>query len=351
MNDKKNNVFVALSGGVDSSTTLALLMQSGCDCSAVFMITNNQAQPAQTDAQKTADKLGVRLYVLDVREQIEKISEYFCRQYKIARTPNPCVMCNRTIKFGKLLDFALNKGADFLATGHYAGLLKTGEEFAIYTSADKDKDQSYALAMIKKEVLNKIKFPLGNYTKNQIKKTAAELGLTTHNKPESQEICFIPDNDYISFIENRCPDIIREGNIIDTDGKILGRHNGIHRFTIGQRRGLKTAMGKPYYVAALNPQTNTVTLGPKDEVMKKRLFAGQMNWLCKKPDNSFRAKVKIRYNSKAAPALIKPEQNGLIIEFDTPVSAITPGQLAALYIEDTFGDRLIGGGWIEKAAD
>jgi len=351
MSDRKKSVFVALSGGVDSSAALALLIQSGCDCSAVFMITNNQAQRAQTDAQKVAEKLGVRLYVLDVRSQIEKIGEYFCREYRIGRTPNPCVMCNRTIKFGTLLDFALKKGADYLATGHYARLLKTEEGFAIYSSADRDKDQSYALAMINKELLNKIKLPLGGYTKKQIRKTASKLGLITHNKSESQEICFIPDNDYIGFIENRCPQIMGTGNIVDGAGKILGRHGGIHRFTIGQRRGLKTAMGRPYYVTALDARTNTVTLGPRQQVMKKGFSAGQVNWVCAEPAEPFRAGVKIRYNSEAVPAVIHPGPNGVIAAFDRPVSAITAGQLAAFYIEDGTGEKLLGGGWIDRAVD
>jgi len=351
MVSRKKKVFVALSGGVDSSTAGALLLEAGYDCSAVFMITNDKAEKTQADAERIADKLKIKLYVVDFRRVFEKTFDYFCSEYKRARTPNPCVFCNREIKFGKLLDFAFDKGADFFATGHYARVLQTGKGPALYSATDSAKDQSYALAMVKRNILGKIILPMGYYSKQQARRLAAKFGLGTEMQAESQEICFIPDNDYASFVEKRCPELAKKGDITDSSGKILGRHNGIHKYIIGQRRGLRVAMGIPHYVTKIDAAAGTVTLGARAELLHRKLTAENINWLCDRPAGSFRAKVKIRYNFKAASAVVTPKENGIEIEFARAVSAITPGQTAVFYLKDRLGRRVGGGGWIYNVSD
>jgi len=348
-NGKK--VFVALSGGVDSSTVTAILQQEGFDCEGIFMITCESARHAQTEAEMVAKELGIKLHVLDLRKDFEQILDYFYNEYRKGRTPNPCVVCNRLIKFGKLWDFALNHGARFLATGHYARIINQSNDVGLYEAANPSKDQSYVLAMIRKEMLPNIVLPMGDYSKDQTRQMAAKFGLRTAQSTESQEICFIPDDDYVAVLEQRCPELVHRGNIIDSSGKVLGEHNGVHRFTIGQRRGLRVAMGKPYYVTKIDAESNTVTLGPKEEVMQNKLRATNTNWLIDEPTLPFRAKVKIRYNSKGALATVIPQENHVIAEFDEPVSAITPGQLAAFYIQEGKNNRLIGGGWIDRWPD
>jgi len=351
MADGLRKVFVALSGGVDSSTATALLCRDGFDCSGVFMITNYDARYAQSEAEMVAGELGIKLHVLDLRKDFERILDYFCSEYRKGRTPNPCVFCNRHMKFSKLWDFARSHGARFLATGHYARILNRENNVGLYEAANPSKDQSYVLSMIDKNMLPNIILPMGDYSKDQTREMAAKFGLRTAQSSESQEICFIPDDDYVAVLEQRCPELVRKGNIVDSSGKVLGEHNGVHRFTIGQRRGLRVAMGRPYYVTKIDAESNTVTLGPKEEVMQNKLRATGTNWLVDEPVSPFRAKVKIRYNSKGAFAMVTPQDNHVIVEFDEPVSAITPGQLAAFYIQEEKNNRLIGGGWIDKVAN
>jgi len=351
MVDGRKKVFAALSGGVDSSVAAGLLLEAGFDCAGVFMITNDHAEAAQVDAQKIAEKLGIKLYVLDVRSDFESVLDYFCNEYKRGRTPNPCVFCNRYIKFGKLWDFARANGADLLATGHYARILGTADNTGLYEAADSAKDQSYVLAMVDRNILPSIILPMGNYSKDRTREIAAKLGLSNAEKPESQEICFITDDDYVAVLENRCPDLVRKGNIFDSSGKVLGEHKGVHKFTIGQRRGLQVAMGKPYYVARIDAESNTVTLGPREAVMHRKLIATDVNWLTGQPQLPFQAVVKVRYNDKGTSGTVIPQGNSVAIEFDAPVSAITPGQLAAFYVRNGEYRRVIGGGWIDKVAD
>ncbi len=344
-------VFVALSGGVDSSTAAALLLEAGFNCAGVFMITSDQARKAQTDAEEIADKLGIKLYMLDLRGDFERIIDYFCSEYKRGRTPNPCVFCNRYIKFGKMWDFARGNGAELFATGHYARILKNNNSTGLYEAVNASKDQSYALAMIDKDVLPYVIFPMGEYSKDRTRELAGKFEVGTEQKKESQEICFIPNDDYVAVLEERCPELACKGDIVDSSGEVLGEHNGVHRFTIGQRRGLRVAMGKPYYVVKLDAKSNTVTLGPKEEVMHRKLFATDVNWLTNEPQSSFRAKVKIRYNDEGVSTRVSPQEGCVVVEFDEPVSAVTPGQLAAFYVQEGENSRVVGGGWIDKAAD
>ncbi len=340
-----------MSGGVDSSTCAALLIEAGCDCTGIFMIVHDNAQQHCDDAQAVAKYLGIKFESLDLRNDFRTVLGYFCGEYKQARTPNPCVFCNRHIKFGKLFDYAKSKGADFMATGHYAAIRQDDAGSALYAAANTAKDQSYALAMINRSVLPYILFPLSDFDKSHTRSLAEKLGLSVSSKPDSQEICFIPDNDYAGKLEELCPDIAKQGNIIDSSGKILGTHTGIHHFTIGQRRGVKVAMGVPWYVTKLDSETNTVTLGPSEDLVHKSLLASNPNWLIDLPQQPFAAKIKIRYNHKPVNGMVYPQQNSVKIIFDQPLRAITPGQTAVFYIDSPAGLKVAGGAWIDRTID
>jgi len=307
------------------------------------MITNNEAACAQADAEMVAKHLGIKLCVLDMRRDFEPILDYFCSEYRLGRTPNPCVVCNRLIKFGKLWDFARENGADCIATGHYARIIKNPDGYGLYAAADRGKDQSYALAMIDRAVLPHILLPMGSLHKSDARKLAGQSGLAGQDKAESQEICFIPDNNYIAMLEKRLPELVRRGDIVDSGGNILGTHNGIHRFTIGQRRGLRVAMGRPVYVVKIDAEKNTVTLGPKAELMSDELTARQVNWLIEPPSLPLRAKVKIRYNHDGVMGTVVPHSDGVAVKFDEPTAAVTPGQAVVFYNGQ---NRVLGGAWI-----
>ena len=351
MTTDRGKVFIAISGGVDSACSAALLLRAGYDCSAMFMITHDHAQLAQADAQKVADHLGIKLHLLDFRRDFSEVLNYFCSEYKQGRTPNPCVFCNRNIKFGKLWQFAKSQGADYMATGHYAQIISSETEAGLYAAKYIQKDQSYALAMIDRSVLRNLLLPLGGYQKPDVRNLAAELGLHVQQKADSQEICFIPDQNYIGLLEQRCPQLARPGNVIDSKGNVIGSHNGVHRFTIGQRRGLGIAKGQPVYVTAIDAQTNTVTLGPKSELMHKGFAANGINWLLDPPVAPFRAKIKIRYNHSGQSGIVMAQNDAVVVQFDEPVAAITAGQAGVFYVEENGLSRVAGGGWIEKTID
>jgi tRNA-uridine 2-sulfurtransferase len=342
-----SRVFVAVSGGVDSATSAAILCQQGYSCSGIFMITHDAAQAAQTDAEKVCETLGIELHVLDVRKDFEEILDYFTSEYRRARTPNPCVLCNRVMKFRKLWDFARQHSAEYIATGHYVRIIRQDSFAGLFAAEDKKKDQSYVLSMINRDMLNHVLFPMADLTKDRTRKIAAEFGLHIEQKKDSQEICFIPDDDYAGLLMRRCPGIARPGDIVDTSGKILGKHDGIFNFTIGQRRGVRVAMGRPVYVVGLNADTNTVILGSKEDLLCDKLIARQVNWLMDKPDKPFESLVKIRYNHAGAMATVHPQANDEVeIRFHSPVTAVTPGQTAVMYVQNDLGLQLAGGGWI-----
>jgi len=368
-------VLVAMSGGVDSSVAAALLQKQGYQCIGVFMclgrdrtgaesssprIPDSSADPRccspqdASDARAVANQLGIEFEVVDFRQDMDSIIRYFVEEYRQARTPNPCIQCNARLKFGKLREAAEMFDASFLATGHYARIREINGQNMLCRAIDIAKDQSYALFAIGRETLSQVLLPDGEYSKPRIREFAREMNLPVHDKGESQEICFVPQDDYAGFVAKHCPSVVRPGNIVDTSGKVLGQHEGIYRYTIGQRRGLGIALGEPAYVIRLDAKENTVVLGSRQELMQNHLCAKQVRWMIDPiPEKPFDATVQIRYNHRGAPAKVNPvaDDSGLYtevqIEFSQPVPAITPGQAAVFYKEEA----VLGGGWIEYGCD
>ncbi|MGI5839052.1 MAG: tRNA 2-thiouridine(34) synthase MnmA [bacterium] len=362
MQDK--TVVVAMSGGVDSSLAAVLLREQGYNVIGITLQVwpvqaMNATEPkaccslaAVNDARTVADRIGVPHYVLNFRDVFAaEVIDYFTAEYAAGRTPNPCVACNRRIKFGRLLLKAKELGADYLATGHYARVQRddpTGR-YLLLRAADRHKDQSYALYALTQEQLCHSLFPLGGLTKAAARRMAAEKGLSVADKPDSQEICFIPDNNYNLFLRGRIPAAIREGPIIDTAGKRLGTHRGLPFYTVGQRKGIGIAADAALYVVELRPADNTLVVGPRAEVYGRKLRAIDTNFIpFPKLGEEIRVTAKIRYNMKEATAVLRPvENNNVILSFDEPQWAITPGQTAVFYS----GDSVVGGGTIEEKLD
>ena len=345
----KQKVFIGISGGVDSAVSGYLLKKAGYDCHAVYMVMHEAGEEGIDAAKEVAHNLEIPFHLLDCKTEFENVISYFCKEYKFARTPNPCVFCNRFIKFGLFWDFCSSQGADKVATGHYARILEHNGQNCLAMSTNKAKDQSYVLSMINPKMLERIILPLGEMVKEDVRNIATEIGLEVANKPDSQEICFIPDDDYAGMIEQNYPEIIKPGKIIDPDGNILGDHAGIHKYTIGQRRGLGIALGKPAYVVNIEADNGSVTLGDKEQLMSKTLTATDINWLTNIKEKQFKAHVKIRYNHSGSPATVNVLPGKVEIEFDEPVSAVTPGQAAVIYIDNGEFTQVAGGGWIIKS--
>ena len=366
--EKKGRVVVAMSGGVDSSTTAAILKGEGYDVIGLTMHVWDQRQDGKGDfgrccspedifdARRVADQLGIPHYVVNFRQAFEReVVDYFVDEYLKGRTPNPCVLCNERIKFGLLLRRAEELGAKALATGHYAridsgfpGKKDESGRFLLWRGRDRGKDQSYFLFSMTQEQLSKVLFPLGEKSKAEVRQQAQGLGLRVARKAESQEICFIPDDDYRSFLEKRKGrEISKPGEIVNRQGKVLGRHRGLHSYTIGQRRGLGVAAPHPHYVLALDMEGNRVVAGTEEELMSKGLVAGRVNWISfPRLEKKMEALVQIRYRHPGAPAVVAPLEEGRVgVEFKTPQRSVTPGQAAVFYR----GDEVLGGGWIEKA--
>ena len=353
---KKTSVLVAMSGGVDSSVAAGLLQRQGYEVTGVFMCLGqasreNSHHPGccspqdARDAKEVAARLGIRFHVLDFQDELENIIEYFIDEYRRGRTPNPCIECNSCLKFGKLIDYASVGGIDYVATGHYARIRPTEQNNYLCRGVDTDKDQSYALFGMARNNLKRVFLPVGEYSKKQVRELAAEMDLPVHAKQESQEICFVPDDDYARLVLQRAPELAQTGPILDSKGKILGQHEGVFRYTIGQRRGLGVALSEPAYVIHLDAVNNTVVLGSREELQGRKLIANKLNWLVDPvPVDPFAATVQIRYNHRGAPAVVYPRGSEVLVEFDQPVSAITPGQAAVFYDDDI----VLGGGWIES---
>ena len=340
----RKKVLVAVSGGVDSAVAAALLLKEGFDVTAVFLC----MQPGLSiiaDPRQIADTLGIEFISLPVFEDFESIIKNFIEEYEAGRTPNPCVKCNEKIKFAKLFELADSLSVQYVATGHYARIIDYKGSPAIAPALAPGKDQSYVLFRIPREKLDRIIFPLGELkNKPAVRDIAKELGLEVHDKPDSQDVCFVPDGNYAKLLEAHNSSALRAGNFIDTSGKIIGRHDGYGRFTIGQRRGTGIAAGHPVYVTDINPQTADVTIGTKNDLLAGGLTADGANWQVDVPA-SFDAMVKIRYNHRGATAkVIITGKDTFEVRFDKPLEAVTPGQAAVVYS----GDCLLGGGWIKE---
>jgi tRNA-specific 2-thiouridylase len=292
--------------------------------------------------------LKVPFYALNFEADFDRIIQHFVDEYAIGRTPNPCVLCNSDLKFGRLIDYANAVGADYVATGHYARIGPRDGQLRLCRGADESKDQSYVLFGIDRSALGRILLPLGDLNKHQVRAEAERIGLPVHDKPDSVEICFVPDDDYARLVRERHPEAFRPGEVVDGDGKVVGRHDGLPNVTIGQRRGLGIAAGHPIYVTRLDVSDNRIVVGGRENLLRKRFLVDQVNLLADAPAREIRAEVQIRYQHRAAPALVEmPGDRTAMVTFDEPQSAITPGQAAVFYEEDA----VIGGGWIAQVSD
>lgn len=379
-----SRVVLAMSGGVDSSVAAYLLMEAGHEVVGVFMrhgeespvacstISTGKGEAEQDiarglpivhqrldhkqgccsardaeDARRVAAKLGIPFYALNLQEEFGRIIDYFIDEYSAARTPNPCVMCNNWIKFGKLFDYADSIRAQYVATGHYARLVPdTHGRPALMRGIDKTKDQSYVLFGIEPASLERMLLPVGAYRKATIRRRAAELGLAVADKRDSQEICFVAAGQHGQFVRNRRNGLDTSGEIVTVDGTVVGRHEGIQSFTIGQRKGLGVALGEPRYVVRIEADTRRVVIGRKEHLARRKLTASGANWLATAPTAPTPCQVQIRYNSRAVAARVEPVTGDRFrVAFNEPVMGVAPGQAAVCYD----GDRVLGGGWIDSS--
>jgi tRNA-specific 2-thiouridylase len=353
-------VVLAMSGGVDSSAAAYLLKNQGYEVIGLFMRTGVHAAEDDGrahkkgccsaldagDARRVADRLDIPFYALDFEQDFGRIIDYFADEYLAGRTPNPCVVCNNWLKFGKLWAYGKQLEADFIATGHYARVVRRGEGVELHRAADPDKDQSYVLYGIRREVLPHLLFPIGGYHKEEVRALAREAGLGVADKPDSVEICFVPGGDHAAVIRERRPGLATAGRVVDTKGHVLGEHDGIERFTVGQRKGLGIAGAERRYVLRIVPSENEVVLGRREELLASALVASRVHWLTDPPAGPLPCQAKIRYRHTAAPATVTALPNdGARVHFAQPQSAITPGQAVVFYD----GSRVLGGGWIEEA--
>lgn len=358
-----SKVVVAMSGGVDSSVAAAILKEEGYQVIGVTM----QIWPSEReacgidrfdgccglnaveDARAAAYKLGIPHYVMNFRDIFaQKVIAYFCQEYSLGRTPNPCIRCNQYIKFDALLERAKGLGADFVATGHYARVIrdKASGRYLLKKGIDRNKDQSYVLYSLAQQQLRHSLLPVGDFTKEKVREIARELGLPVADKPASQEICFISDNDYPRFLKEYIPEAVKPGLILDREGNILGEHQGILFYTIGQRKGLGISAKEPFYVTAIDREKNALIVGNKEDVYGNKLIASELNWIViDKLSEPIMVTAKIRYRHEEAEARVTPSDGDQVdVEFKERQMAITPGQAIVFYD----GDNVVGGGTIEK---
>jgi tRNA-specific 2-thiouridylase len=351
-------VVVAMSGGVDSAVAAGLLAREGYEVIGVTMRLWTQDDPLASryqrrccpvedidDASAVAGALGIPHYVLNMeRAFAANVVDYFVEEYQRGRTPNPCLPCNEHIKFRALLDRARALEADYLATGHYARIERAGGAHHLLRAVDAEKDQSYVLYMLGQAELSRVLFPIGAYRKEEVRALAVELGLPVAGKPDSADICFLPTEDYRDFIAQRVAQT--EGDIVDGDGRVLGRHRGLAAYTIGQRRGLGVAVGERRFVTAIDPQRNLIAIGAEEELYSDALTAESVRWVAGEPPaREFEAEVKIRYRTAAARALVQVIKTGVEVRFQQPQRAVAAGQAVVVYRND----EVLGGGIISES--
>jgi tRNA-specific 2-thiouridylase len=369
-----SRVVLAMSGGVDSSVAAHLLRAAGHDVVGVFM---RHGEPPETgcssekngplpvvaartdhkqgcctardaqDARRVADRLDIPFYAIDFQDDFRRIIDYFIDEYRAARTPNPCVLCNNWIKFGRLFDYADSVGADFVATGHYARLVTggaSGGRPALCRGVDESKDQSYVLFGIERTLLARMMLPVGDHRKSEIRRIARGLDLGVADKPDSQEICFVPAGDHAAFIRRKRGASPSAGEVVTSDGRVVGAHDGLERFTVGQRKGLGIALGEPRFVVRLESDTNRVVLGTREELATGALEANRTNWLDEMPRRPRRCQIKIRYAATPADgSVVALPGDRLRVTFDQPQYGVAPGQAVVCYD----AAQVLGGGWIE----
>jgi tRNA-specific 2-thiouridylase len=365
----KPKVLVAMSGGVDSSVAAALLLQRGYDVVGCFMRlgspgeTFDELEPGEgpavrighqgccsindaADARLVAAKLDIPFYVCNFKRDFGRIIDYFVAEYNAGRTPNPCVRCNDWLKFGKLHDYAEQIGAAYVASGHYARIGVDNGRPRLRRGLDEDKDQSYVLFGAPARRLKQMLLPIGDYRKPQVRRMAEAIGLPVHDKPDSQEICFVPDNDYAALVRARAPGAVAAGNILDTSGKVLGEHAGHQHYTIGQRRGLGVAAGLPLYVVDKDSAANTVTVGTRPQLLAAGCRAAETNWFVEmRVGKWIHCGARIRSNAAAVPARVCCRgETELEVRFAEPQFAVAPGQAVVCYD----GDAVLCGGWITE---
>lgn len=359
----KKKVMIGMSGGVDSSVAAYLLKKQGYEVIGVTMKLwqdddNNLLEleggccslSAVEDARKVCDKLDIPFYVLNFSDVFkEKVINPFIDEYLNGRTPNPCILCNKHIKFEDFFSKARQIGCDYVATGHYAKIEFKGDRYLLKKSITDKKDQTYALYNLTQEQLKHTLLPIGEYEKERVREIAKEIGIEVHNKPDSQEICFVKDNDYAGYVKKHSKKRIEEGYFVDTKGNVLGKHKGIIHYTIGQRKGLGIAFGKPMFVVDIDPVKNMVVLGNNEDIFKKSLIAKDVNLISiDNIDKPLRVTAKHRYSARPSLATVyKIDNNNIKIEFDEPQRAITKGQSVVMYD----GDTVVGGGIIDKSLD
>jgi tRNA-specific 2-thiouridylase len=351
----KRKAVVAMSGGVDSSVAAALLVEQGYEVTGLFMRSGVESsaggvrtccsQADAEDARRVAEQIGARFYVLNFADEFERLIERFVAEYGRGRTPNPCIECNRDLKFGRLFDYAEGVGAEVVGTGHYARVEPGDDGPELRRGVDRGKDQSYVLFSILYPRLIRVVLPLGGMRKEETRAAARARGLVVRDKAESQEICFVP-GDYLDLIRERRPELLRPGPIVDETGREVGRHEGIAGFTIGQRKGVRVAFGEPRYVVRLEAATATVHMGRSEALLAGGLVVEDVNWLlAAAPGGEFEAQVQIRYRHAAAAATVRATAEGVEVRFREPQRAVTPGQAAVFYA----GERVLGGGWISRS--
>ena len=354
---EKKRVLIGMSGGVDSSVAAALLKEQGYEVVGATMrlwtysdgLSDHEgccSESAVEDARRVCDKLGIEFYVMNFKDLFkEKVVDYFVDEYTHGRTPNPCIACNKYLKFDAMLKKALAMGFDYIATGHYAKIEQDENgKYILRCAAAGKKDQSYVLYQFTQEQLAHTLMPLGGYNKDWVRKKAAELGLNVANKPDSMEICFVEEGKYAEFIKEYSGYVPKKGDFLDSKGNVIGKHDGLIYYTIGQRKGIG-AYGRPMFVMEMDSEKNTVTLGEKGMEFSKGFIGKEVNFISgEMPENKMLAEVKIRYQAQGAKAVITPCEEGVKVEFENMQRAVTPGQAAVFYD----GDRVLGGATVDK---